>query len=437
MLLAVFSLQAQKTEITGTVLGGTTSDTVYLLRYRAGKLFVSGKAVATKPIKFSVGITTETSGLYFISPNKQEKDGAELILVPGQKLQFTAEYPSIQNSFKLTGSDSENDAYINFMQAYGRLDSMLFFTSRIRPDEYDSLYINSVQLKQARIHIGFTYFATYGGKSLATNSYVNNNLIPFSAFEKPLVKSPATFNYSAWFNKHFFDHVNFNNPLLLNHYLINELLSTYFKYFVPKTEEGIINGIDYVYAKLPATGPVREYLLDRMLNVFAKDKNGNVFKHLYSKLGNDDHCALNIDQAKADKLMAGANLGIGDKLPDFELYTIAKLPFSLLNTIKDVPATVFVWKANCIHCLDTWKKMKDENYLGKSTGAFIAICIDSNLEDIPEPPFAGPAFYYVYDNKKAEESILVKKLGIATTPAFFTIDKEGKITGRYSTLPGL
>ena len=245
------------------------------------------------------------------------------------------------------------------------------------------------------------------------------------------------------YKKNYFQHVDFNNPVLQKSSFLLERSMNYIKGFVSTSEDTqspYNQNIDTVAAILKNTDS--DYQLALLGNIWQKlvnEENINAANYLSEKYLIPIADALG-DKELSEKLTLFKNLSMGSKAPDFgwEEDVDGKTIQNSLHSIDAAKRYVLVfWSSGCSHCLkevpELHKKVKT---FKEGDYKVIAIGLEDEPYDWQNKIFDFPEFINVLGLGKWENEI-GNKYDITSTPTYFVLDSDKKIIAKPETLEDL
>ncbi|QHI37872.1 Thiol-disulfide oxidoreductase ResA [Kordia antarctica] len=236
--------------------------------------------------------------------------------------------------------------------------------------------------------------------------------------------------------KHYFDHVDFSNPVLQNSDFIADKMSNYVFTALPMKE---FTGEELIeeYKKNIAT-------IDEKIKPVAIDYQKTLFNVLWEQMvvvENQDianHIAdtylislakqLN-DQVLIDKLKTYKRLSFGQVAPDFTWVKDNKA--HKLSELKSAENYIIVfWSSTCSHCLKELPLLKTfVESKEKGTFKVIAIGLEDERTSWANESSFYPNFIHVLGLDKWENEI-GNQYDVSSTPTFFILDKDKRIIGK-------
>jgi thiol-disulfide isomerase/thioredoxin len=239
-------------------------------------------------------------------------------------------------------------------------------------------------------------------------------------------------NIESFMHYHYFDKINFNDTLLLNHIAFASTIAYYLANYTDGSERNLNNSIEILMNKASVNSAVKDFVFNLLLDYFLKRNYDYAVTHLNDKYA--DGCSVGVSPDKQKFVEALKNTQVGAKIPDLVLYDNNGQIKSLYNSFTQSKYTIFyVWTSWCHSCqsktlvlMDILKKYK------KTDVNLFAISLDEKKEDWT----AGIAKYKLADYTNVAElvpmakSTVLPSYAIRTTPKLYVLDNAGKIIAK-------
>lgn len=428
LLIAIGSFclaQAQQFVLPVTTKGFAEADIIFLKRYygRDELVIDSVKGNRTAQLKISGG-----NGLYFLSAGKNAT--AEFVINTTEKISIEVNKEALKRgALSITGSP-ENEAYEKFVATYLAYDSAFYSIAAIKVDEFHSHALTRLKNKSADLEAvqqNLNSFLTDLQKQYPA-TYTATVLAPLAAH--PLLAGKLSHdNYPAFLFHHFWQGAPLANAGVLNHFLLNEELKNYFRFFVPRNPDSIKVAIDIVLNKAATNTEVNAHVNSFLLRNFLKSNAEDLVLYVNSK-NNADACGLNLSPAEMKKFEALKNLSAGAVAPDVLLPDREQKKIALKQVAAAHKVTlVLFWAAHCGKCRAELPYLKELYQKYKAQGLEVyAINIDENKfnwrDALDELQLA---WINVSDEGQLKDSKVLEQFNIQHTPSLFLIDAKGLI----------
>lgn len=260
------------------------------------------------------------------------------------------------------------------------------------------------------------------------------------AFEKkssnmmvsPFIKSNRTYipdvyedvsTYSANLKKHYFDYMDFSNPLLLSSDFLNERVEAYVL-AMPEDAHYYKMAIDDVVNATNDNKDAKIMILENLWKIMMDKQQPEVVNYI------SDIYLLPLAKATNKTSLIEAledynKSAIGKKATDFNFTYLEnnkaiKTTLHNFNTSKNT--LLIFWSSGCSHCLQELPKVKTlmENHPNITV---LAYGLEDGVRNWNQTIEHFPSFIHTYDLKKWE-SPLIKAYGVSATPSYFVLDSD-------------
>ncbi|MEM6721656.1 MAG: TlpA disulfide reductase family protein [Bacteroidota bacterium] len=236
--------------------------------------------------------------------------------------------------------------------------------------------------------------------------------------------------------KHYFDHVDFTNPMLQNSDFIADKVSNYVFTALPMkklTGEELTaeykKNIATVVQKMQAVpAEYQKTLVNVLWEQMTMIENDDIAIHI----GNEYLIPLakkQNDTALMEKLQTYERLAFGQVAPEITWVkdnTTQKL--SALNSAENY--IIVFWSSTCSHCLKEMPKLKTFiNSQEKGKLAVIAIGLEDERAGWADESAFYPDFIHILGLQKWDNEI-GNLYDVTATPTFFILDKDKRIIGK-------
>ncbi len=248
--------------------------------------------------------------------------------------------------------------------------------------------------------------------------------------EKP-IKDPAT--YLNQIKSHFFDAIDFSNPVLLNSTLINNKINDFIFYLDTATDEATLTklrkkAITTVLHKIKGNPALSKDIQEGLLYNFSQQQNVELAQFLltahYGKLP-----AHLQDLAFIKDVKGQLKTAVGMQVPDFT-WTENRTEKSLYNLKSSNYYMVVFWSSTCAHCLkevpivyDYLKDRKDIQVLA------IGLEDEKSKTGWENIINSYPKWTHIYGEHKWKNKI-ARAYGIHATPTYIILDKDKKVLAK-------
>ena len=235
---------------------------------------------------------------------------------------------------------------------------------------------------------------------------------------------------------HYFDFVDFNNPILQSSNFLEERILNYVFGMSSNNENELENykkNIDVVYSNMKtAPEALQRILLFDLWQQMADLRYESVANYISDKYLMDLGLALN-DQELIESLRLYKNLSKGMAAPNFDIEVKEKDKFvtKKLTDIKGAANYIIIfWSSVCPHCLEEIPQLqKFVNTLQKNEVQVIAIGLEDEPYGWKNLTYDYPEFIHVYGEGKWDNKI-GNDYGVSSTPSYFILDADKKIVAK-------
>lgn len=239
-------------------------------------------------------------------------------------------------------------------------------------------------------------------------------------------------NYDALLHWHYFDFINFNNPLILNHPALGIKIRDYLNDYVDNNNLSQNEAIDLLMRKSALNPQLKEFIFNTLIDYFLAINIDPAVSYIYEKYA--DGCGLQLSAQQIKEVSGIVNTNIGSTIPKIVLNDTRGDLKSLESEIeKNKYTIVYVWMSSC-HACQTKTPILEQivsPYLKKGLGVY-TISLDEKKENWFEAvvKYKIQNWTNVCELTTIQKSTILSKLNIRTTPKLFIIDKSGKIVAK-------
>lgn len=464
-LVPLFSLAQTKKGSAAPKTAGTSGHAIEisLKPYQNTKIYIGTNYGKNKVLADSCIVNEKSEGV-FVS-NQKLTPGIYFVISPKYAILFDFVVDDAQH-FKII-ADTNNLTKIEFV---GSKENILFkeyaatmnsFASQMNlleanfkkaSNKQDSISITEqYKIKKNEMDSARKAFLAREPKAL-TSFFINVMQRP-EAPAIPIVKGKADSTYPFFFIKnHFWDNVVFNDNRLLRTPFFEDKLDEYFKNYVSREPDSIIDEIDYMLTVAKTGKEIYPFLLFKFTNKYITPEfmgQDKVFLHLFQKFfAKGDTILLNEVSKKAITERAYSMMAnqLGLAAPPLVINDINDKKISLY-AIKAPYTFVAFWDPTCGHCkveiprLDSfykanWKSMNvavfSVNINFKELASWKTFIKEQKLEDWTH------AYQSEADFKKevseGKPTTIRQLYDVYKTPTFYLLDSNKKIIAKNLTI---
>ena len=417
------SVSAQIT-IKGTFEPATNYSWVILYRITgAQQRYVANTGL--KDGKFSIDMPENSiQGMYRLSYDLNNNGYVDFIYNNKDvALVFDPKNPG--NSLKFTVSD-ENKNFKSYLtditKNQNELDSLQFtyFKSETQKKAKESYIVAYKKLQNTQ--------ELYAEKSSATIS--ESFIYALQKYNAPEMIETAQ-EYMNSTKEHFFDFIDFKNPLLINATIITKKVVNYVYYLNTsdddQTQQALYKrSIIDVFEKIQDQPTLQSELLTTLMYGFVQMQNLPLVDHLmdtyYKKLPPTAQ-----DQQVIDDIANQTKTAIGRVAPDFN-YDNGKILDQFHNVKTEEYIVLVFWSTSCSHCLNEIPKLHNYSKLHKNIKV-IAVALEKDELGFNHYKEGLQNFTNILALDKWENPI-ARLYNINTTPNYLVLNKQKKIIAK-------
>ena len=243
--------------------------------------------------------------------------------------------------------------------------------------------------------------------------------------------------------KHYFDHVDFNNKILQSSNFLEEKMLNYVFGMSANSKDELENykkNIDVVYRHMKsAPKEVQRILLFDLWQQMSDLGFESISNYIAENYLMNVAVSLN-DQDLLHALILYKNLSKGNIAPDFdvEVKEKGKLVTKKLTQLNVAENYILVfWSSGCSHCLEEIPQLRDfVNTLEKGKVKVVAVGLEDEPYSWKNLTYDFPDFIHVYGEGKWDNEI-GDAYGVTSTPTYFILDKDKRILEKPSDFKSL
>ncbi|MBU2949813.1 TlpA family protein disulfide reductase [Tamlana agarivorans] len=299
-----------------------------------------------------------------------------------------------------------------------------FYTSKSK----DTTALNAIFKTQKETQLSFEKAAK------------NTIALHFIKANKPIVPTKAltATNYIAKLKAHYFDYVDFKNPILQSSSFLEEKMLSYVFGITSKDLDEVENykaNIDVLCeAMLDAPNEIKRLLLFDLWQEMVDLKQEAVANYISETYLVAIATVLK-DEELIKALKLYRNISNGNKAPNFTI-TNGEKDKKISTKLSELSGAenyvIVFWSSSCSHCLDEIPQLKSfTNQLEKGAVKVIAIGLEdeAEIENWKNVIKDYPNFIHVYGKGKWENKI-GNAYGVVSTPTYFILDKNKVIVDK-------
>jgi len=321
-----------------------------------------------------------------------------------------------------TSTDDLNNSYFEF-QKFSRKTNEYF--AKINSRIGSTLHKDSIIIYKT---IKDSILIDYKNKVLLISEENKTNLlgITSSLLLEPEYIVNDTITAYEFQRIHFFDKINFNNPLILRSTILPNLYGRYFEKYVEYDEVGFKFAIDLILKKSSENSLVYEFTLDFLIKLFSAAGPEIILDYIIEKYYSGSTCN---ELANLSEVKSLLKLLPGNKIPIDSLFA-NYLTETEIKKIKKSKLTLLVfWSVHCEFCLNEIKLI-NQLYNNYKDLNIISIHIDLDVKSENEFYKTENIQFIKISENKSWDGPLVKYFRVNKTPMVYLVSNDGTIITR-------
>ena len=416
-------------------------DTLFLGHHYGNQQFLKDTAVRNDNDQFVFVGEKDLEGGVYLVVLKPNNNFFQLLINPGERMieidASNGEVPSINT---ISGSDDNLlfKEYVDFIQQRNPMATEL--RTKINTLQQKGQDISELEAQMESINkevstMQENLFSEHPNSltTMLIKGSINPNVPEFEGTPQEI--EMQRFRY---YKKHYFDHINFNDPRILRTPFLFQKIDNYLEKLTVKVPDSINLSLDFIFSKLESNEEAYKYYLIHYLNHFAKSKfvgMDAIYVHLV-----DNYYAQGkapwVDKKQLAKIVENAKrlrpLLIGQKAPDLKMRMEDGTVTSIYET-KAEYVVLFFWDPDCPHCKKQMPDMTSfyNDFKSQDIKVF-AICSKLNTEK--EPEGGKKCWEYIKEKPEIQDWIHVSDpmhlsrykiiYDLQSTPQIFVLDKD-------------
>ncbi len=241
--------------------------------------------------------------------------------------------------------------------------------------------------------------------------------------------------------KTYFNHVDFNDTLLLRTHLFTAKLVGYLSlYQSPKMdkkamEKAFVAPVDTILRKAQVNEKMYLFCLHYLVKGFEDFGFENLLQHIAAHQHLAEFPGNSLQkQALQHQLKLITELAIGKTAPDFTTHTLKGKRIQLSKVKADYTLLVF-WASWCPHCTAALPKLKKYyNPQHHEKLQIIAVSVDDSRKPVIKEVRKEGYEWINIAEQKGWDSPIAEEYGVSSTPTFFLLGKDKKIIAKPSNI---
>jgi peroxiredoxin len=236
---------------------------------------------------------------------------------------------------------------------------------------------------------------------------------------------------------HFFDHVDFNDTILLKSSTLNSMLINYLSLYQDRNddretfENKLLTGLDTILEKSSVNPDMYASVIDFLLQGFESIGFDKGIDYISEHNQLDEFCE-NTEKILElqDKLYLINKLAIGKTAPDFS-HTDIDGNMIRLSDVQAKKTLLVFWASWCPHCKSIVPEINSlKEKFNDSELKIIGISIDTSLTDLRQVISEYKINWPNIAEFKGWEGAIPEMYGIAATPTMYLLDDQKKIVAK-------
>ncbi len=412
---------------------------ISLKYYKEGYLTTTDSFFITKENKDKLNFNVNDYFGYAEISLSNSKEPIGFIINPKEKnidISFSLEEFS-KNKIVIQNS-RDNVLYASLLDYRAKFDKTIneIKYKRATQSRFDSVFLNKMLLYENQLQ------NNYNQMNLLCDSILKYDTTLYTAIVADFLKTPTGSyfpeyrkyfdNYDALLHWHFFDYIDFSSPDILHHPALALKINEYFERYTENNNISQTEGIDMIMQKAAANPTVRNFMFNHLLEYFLNINLDFNVKYIYDKYA--DGCGLQLSSQKLKEIGGIIYTNISSKIPDIVANDSKGEIRSLLNeSSKNKYTLVYIWTSWCNACQTKTPKIVEisNSFLKKGLGVF-SISLDDKKDNWLSSilKYKLDSWTNVSELIPIQNSNVILKLNIRTTPKLFIIDKNGIIISK-------
>lgn len=361
-----------------------------------------------------------------------KEKAAAIIIGREEKLNISADLAGLKEGVLHVNASKENDAYAvltNFFALYSKeLDSLGYLLSHVpRFDPQRDAKIKQIKANQANSIVRFNSSVRLIPE-MFSGTFTSEVLCPlYIVAEKS--ESDAGKNYDtdeAFQHAHFFQHINFSDPRIVNTATYESKLFTYLDLYVEHTVEGFKKGVDNILTQAKKHNAIRDFTVAYLLKIFTKKGPPELVEYVHDNYSEGCEIPVNPDTEKL--LSKLKQVSTGNPAPELVINDINYAPASMKNTLKGKLGMIYFWSSTCPQCMEHTPKVFEVYQKYKNKGFEVySVSLDSDYAAWVKAVQDMKLEWVNVSELKGWNSDVINTYALERTPSVFLVDKEGNI----------
>lgn len=350
-----------------------------------------------------------------------------------ENVQFVALYDGFDQQVQIIES-KENLAYYEFMNLKDRNLFKLDILSNVLefyPKEDDFYQLTTNKVLKLRDELDKKAIELIRNNPTALASH-------FIKFMNPVFANVemSEEQQKEYLKKHFFNHVDFNDTVLLNSHQLNAKLIQYLSLYQDQDvdretfEMNLLKGVDTILQKTSVNQQMYTYVVEFLIGGFEAIGFEKGLEYIAAHSHLEELCVneekLNALQHKFDLIK---KLAVGKTAPNFVAEDLHGNVIRL-DEISASKTILFFWASWCPHCKEMISEMNEIFSASDDQFSVIGISIDTSLTDLKKIIEEYSINWPVIADFEGWDGEIADQYGLVATPTIFLLDSDKTIFGK-------
>jgi thiol-disulfide isomerase/thioredoxin len=370
---------------------------------------------------------------------KQLKKSVGFIINSAEKnmaIEFSAE--GFKNGEIIVKNSLDNKIYAILVEYKNKFDKNLYNAKfkKATMSRLDSFYLNKLLL----------YEKEFEKQSNQLNNICDSILkfdtSLYSALIADFLKIPTGYyfpitakrfdNYDALLHWHYFDFIQMNNPKILNHPALGIKIKEYLDSYVENNNLSQQESVDLLMKRASPNPLIKEFVFNRLLDYYLALNIDPAVNYIYQNYA--EGCGLNLTSQKLKEINGIVSTNLNSIIPDIVSIDAKGEIRSLLSEVsKNKYTVIYIWTSGCHACQTKTPKIIETlfPFAKKNVGVF-SISLDEKKENWLSAilKYKLDAWTNIAELVPIQNSTILAKLNIRSTPKLFLVDNIGKIIAK-------
>lgn len=435
LLLSCWSVLGQQFSFKLETVGFAPSETITISKYHGKEELPIDSVRGSGNFKITMESEFGTDGLYLITASRSEM--AELIINSNETgLVVKIDKSKLKSGEIETRNSPENEAYQTFVSLYLQYEQAFYHVAEQTFDRYDPKIISKLSDQTGEMEASQLKFNLAIDKLMMQypNTFTSRLLCPLAKRPIRSDSQKGSFEtFASFMTNQFWATTDLSDPLILNHFLINECMKNYFRFFVPKNESDMKKAVDVLLERSNSNTAVNNHIRSFLLRNFL-GSNANALSAYVNQKSSDGACDLNLSEEEKLKLLSiSAPLDTGSLVPGAILIDRDQKMISLSDVYSKSKLTIILfWSANCIHCREELPLLISSYEKFKSLGLEVySVNLDENKFDWKDYLDQNPVSWInVTDVGPINSSKIIRDFNVYRTPTLYVLNQKGEVLAK-------